>query len=211
MTWISQSKTLSSALLGVVGVAISVTACGPTQADPASSSIDDALVGLPDAKSLAGIDKLEQQGDSRSDQPRPDASAPGACRSVFGQQVAFGTNFTEFRNETYSGQANGEPGKLAPMVVISQSVGTYADDAAARKNLADLVPALNECAALADPVFNIQITKQDPSALELKSPAKYAVTYRVKSGKLVSVSVIGLTDADQTANKIIDKIVSRIA
>lgn len=204
-------RMVNATLAVLLGVALSIVSCSSTPADPGSASADDPLVSLQDAKTLAGVNKLEQQSDSRADQPRPDASAPGACKSVFGQEVAFGTNFTKFGNETYSGEAEVASGTLAPIVVVSQSVGTYAEDAEARKHLDGLIPALKECSALNDPAFNFQITTHESSALELQSPNKFAVIYRVKSGKLVGVSVIGLTNSDQVARKIIEKITSRIA
>lgn len=204
-------RMVDATLSVLLGIVLSIVSCSPTPADPDSASVDDQLVSLQDTQTLAGVNKLEQQGDSRANQPRPDANAPGACKSVFGQEVAFGTNFTKFHNETYSGEADAASGTLAPIVVVSQSVGTYAQDAEASKHLDGLVPALKECSALNDPAFNFQITTHESSALELQSPNKFAVTYRVKSGKLVGVSVIGLANSDQVASKIIEKITSRIA
>lgn len=199
----------NSAVIGCCVAAMS--ACVNTSAEAAPGVTTDSLiVGIDDVRRIASFDGLtsEQGSDVRS--PRhTDSDAPGPCRAVFDQNVVFGSGWAHFRSVTYNGTINTGPGQPHMAAVVTQGIGIYPDDGAARDVFDRLVPALTACSDMQAKHYDFTIAQPNPSTVALKSDL-WNVMYRLQSSVLIDVAVLGLPQSEQTANAVVDAITDRM-
>ncbi|WP_238559649.1 sensor domain-containing protein [Mycobacterium liflandii] len=132
-----------------------------------------------------------------------------ACRAVFDQNVAFGSGWAQFRSVTYNGTINTGPGQPHMAAVVTQGIGIYPDDGAARDAFDRLVPALTACSDMQAKHYDFTIAQPNPSTVALKSDL-WNVMYRLQSSVLIDVAVLGLPQSEQTANAVVDAITDRM-
>jgi PknH-like extracellular domain len=204
--------------LAAVGwcVLVAVQACGQpeaaneTSSEPAGLVADSLLVNVDDLRRVTGFKDFDSTPGFDVHQPTPDPATAGPCRAVFDQQYAFGTGWKQFRSVTYSGTTNTAVGQAHGIAVVTQAVGVYPDEAAARTAFDRLGPELTACSATRATNYEFTMTKPDPSTLSLDS-GKWHVTYRVDSSAMVDVTVMGLSNRDRIALDVMDTITDRIS
>lgn len=219
----------------VCGVMVATSACSHSDcadrpdalATPAAVA-DSLVVSLDDVRQITGVGDLASNPNGDDDQPRhPSSDPPGACR-VFDPQVAFGSNWTQFRSAVYNGVAYEplpavpEPGPNPPDIaggaaslppkplMIGQAVGIYADGNAARAAFERLIPALIECSALRTKYYDFDVDQPDQSTVVLNYGIESEVIYRVKDSVLINLSASGFSDSGRIADTILRNITDRI-
>ncbi|MDC8973238.1 sensor domain-containing protein [Mycobacterium marinum] len=199
----------NSAVIGCCVVAMSACTHTTTEAAPALTT-DSLIVGIDDVRRIASFDDLTSEPGSDVSSPRHvDSDAPGPCRAVFDQNVAFGSGWAQFRSVTYNGTANTGPGQPHMVVVVAQGIGIYPDEDAARDAFDRLVPALTACSDMHVRHYDFTVVQPNPSTVALKSD-RWDVMYRVQSSVLIDVAVLGLPQSEQTANAVVDAITDRV-
>ncbi|AGC63453.1 putative lipoprotein [Mycobacterium liflandii 128FXT] len=93
--------------------------------------------------------------------------------------------------------------------VVTQGIGIYPDDGAARDAFDRLVPALTACSDMQAKHYDFTIAQPNPSTVALKSDL-WNVMYRLQSSVLIDVAVLGLPQSEQTANAVVDAITDRM-
>ncbi|WP_081967990.1 sensor domain-containing protein [Mycobacterium kyorinense] len=169
-----------------------------------SLSADSLIVSLDDVRRIANYDDLNSL--DLLDVRRPyndhanDPRFPGRCQVVFDQDVAFGSNYKQFRSVQYSGASNR---------AVTQAVGIYPDEAAARAAFDRVTAELTACSELhlADLPFTVR--KLDPSTVA-RCAEQCPHIYRVKSSVLIDVDVVHFSDSQQIANSVLQMISDRI-
>jgi PknH-like extracellular domain len=207
-------------------LSMATSSCHRNSADndthPPSRAIDAAalLVSVADADHLAGINNLRVNPKVESNHPRsPHSTPPGACR-VLDPTVAFGSEWAQFRTAVY----NGAPAPAAPQapataatapaparpLLLSQSVGIYPDQRAARAAFDRLAPALAACSSLHANYYDFTVSQPDNSTVALEYPSGIRNIFRVKSSILIYVDAAGFAHSDQLAQAVIQTISDRI-
>ncbi|MBV0917042.1 sensor domain-containing protein [Mycobacteroides chelonae] len=206
-------QATSIKILGLLAAIVLAHAPAAAQADPPPQSIDTWLASIEEARQAAAFPGLESVVGTPVDAPQQDApTTPTDCKAAFGQQAAYGgSSYTAFRSTTYRGFTDTEPGKARGIVMITQSVGLYADHRAAQEALNRLAPSLAKCTELHDKLFDFTTSKPDPSTIKLVASFHTNAVYEVESSTLVYVSVMGIPNSEQATQAILDRIASRIA
>lgn len=190
-------------------LAAALTAChsGSVVAAPGFDA-DSLIVGLDDVQRIADRDDLTSlpvQDAPTSHYESP--YTPDQCHPVFGQEDAFGHNWSQFRAVTYTAAG----GEIKTMSTVTQAVGIYSDDGMARAEFDRLVSASEACAALQEKLYNFRVNKQGPSTVALVFPGNsQSVIYHVASSVLMDVVVQGLPRSDQIAETVTQMIAGRV-
>ncbi|MGV0582778.1 sensor domain-containing protein [Mycobacteroides chelonae] len=205
-------RATSVKILGLLAAIMLAHTPAAAQADPSPRPIDTWLASIEEARQAADFPGLEPVEGTPVDAPQQDApTTPNDCKAAFGQQAAYGSSsFTAFRSTTYRGFTDTEPGKPRGIVMITQSIGLYADHRAAQDALNLLAPSLTKCTELHDKLFDFRTSKPDPSTIKLVASFHTNALYKVKSSALVHVSVMGIPNSEQATQAILDRIASRI-
>lgn len=163
---------------------------------------DGLVVGVEDVQRIANFDDLTS--DPRLDVRAPgtlDADSPVPCRVVFDQQAAFGKGWEQFRSVWYSGASNKG---------VTQAVGVYPSETAARNAFDRITSALADCSALHASGFDFTTKKPDPSTVSVCFE-QCRVMFRWKSSVLIDVSIQHFPhDGAQITSKIVQTISDRI-
>jgi hypothetical protein len=183
----------------------------PAKSTAPMSGVDELIVSVEDVRHIAKADDLAPHAHADLRKPPPaDANAPGPCRAVGHSDLTFGNGWSEFRSAGYNGVTDDiQPGGIALVNEVSQAVARYPNSDAALSALHQLDSSLQACVDLHDANFNFGLDKPDPSTLRI-SAQEWSHLYRQKSGVLISVGVVGLEEADQIANTILQMIADRI-
>jgi hypothetical protein len=206
--------------IAVCCVAIAVSACahpGAKTKPPSDNAADTLIVSVDDVRRIVGDNQLVSQPGldvrqpSRQD-PGPDPQPP--CRAVLGGEAMFGSGWRQFRSVEYSGLTmptiSGLPGG-AMYAGVTQAVGIYPDEGAARTAFDRLVPALTACSDLHARYYMFTVNEQDPSTAALDYFEKYrSKIYRVKSSALIYVGVMGFPQAERITRTVLQTITDRI-
>ena len=88
---------------------------------------------------------------------------PEPCLPAYHEDVAFGTDWTQFRTVAYATDTSPGPGQAKAMVDIIQAAGVYRDANAARAAFDRVAAALTACADLHTPRYDFGVDKKDPS------------------------------------------------
>jgi hypothetical protein len=214
--------------VGVISCTVSLATCSchrnsaDNDTHAPSRAIDAAalLVSVADVDHLAGIDNLRVNPKVESNHPRsPHSTPPGACR-VLDPTVAFGSEWTQFRTAVY----NGAPAPSAPQapataatapaparpLLLSQSVGIYANEQAARAAFDRLAPALAACSSLHAKYYDFTVGQPNDSTVTLQYPSGATDIFQTKSSALAHVEAGGFAHSDQLARAVIQTISDRI-
>lgn len=184
-----------------------LVACGgravPADADPGPTA-DAQLIGIDEVSRIVGDPALhfEQRGDR--DRPgRLDPDAPGTCWAVSNEEAVFGSAVTRFRAVQYGAPMTVRPGGKG-FPTVTQAVGRYRDDAAARGAFDRLGPALHDCAGMRADSYDFTLTQDDPATVVLAfpGPAQATVIYRVAAAELIRVSALALEQSDRIARTV---------
>lgn len=195
-------------------VAATGTGCGrPDAVTAAGTDVDSLIVSLDDVRRIANLQDLNQYSHGDADRPgNEDADAPEPCRSVYDQQVAFGSDWRQFRTVTYNALVSASHGAPAKMYVVTQAVGIYPDGSAARAAFDRLAPALTACSELRRKYYDFTVSHQDPATVALDYPeGQSKVVYRVKSTALIDIVVQGFSQSERIAATTLQTIADRIA
>jgi hypothetical protein len=217
----------------VWGLVIAVSACAHQdhsgRSNPETApvvAVDSLIVGLDGVRHIAGVDDRTLNVTEDDRQPRsPNSEPPGPCR-IFDPQVAFGDNWTQFRSVAYTGSVYpGLPGVPVPTSVppdsgavtsappkplmITQVIGIYPGENAARVVFEQLAPALIKCSELHDKYHNFKVTRDTSSAIALDYAIGLSYIYRVQSSALIQVMVGGFPRGEKIAKTIVQDIVDR--
>lgn len=196
----------------LVCLVLVATACGARDrpGEPtAELSADSLLLPAADIRQIAGFDGLNEDPAAPTDQRQPDPSAPGPCKVALDQQVIFGSEITDFRTVSFGAQTNTAPGQIRGMAIVSQAVGVFPSDEAARTAFDKLEPMARECSALKAKHYEYDVATPNPTTLTLTSNAA-DIVYRVQSSALLSVVVVGLPDSDRIANSVAESMIQRM-
>ena len=188
-------------------VALSACHSGGVGAAPGLDA-SSLLVGLGDVQHVA------DRGDLTSlpvrDAPLSDHESsytPDQCRPVFGQENAFGHNWSQFRAVTYTAAG----GEISTISTVAQGIGIYTDEGAARAEFDRLAASFEACAALRAKLYEFSLNKQDPTTVALVFPGNsQSVMYRVASSVLIDVVVQGIPRSDQIAETVAQMISERV-
>ncbi|HEY0227432.1 MAG TPA: sensor domain-containing protein [Mycobacterium sp.] len=199
----------------VVCCALSMSACSYTYTSKSNvgpaSRVDDMIVSVEDVRHIADEDGLKPHGQAETHKPPPaDASAPGPCRPVGHNELTFGSGWTEFRSAGYNGVTDDiDPGGNSMINGVTQAVARYPSHDKAQAAFHQLESSLQACVALHNADYEFTLDKPDPSTLRI-TDSQWCHLYRVKSAVMVSVGVVGLQNADQTAGTVLQTITDRI-
>lgn len=191
-------------------LAVALTAChsGGVAAAPGFDAAS-LIVGLNDIQRIA--DRSELTPMPVQDAPTPHYESPytpDQCHPVFGQEDAFGHNWSQFRAVTYTAAGGGE---IKTMSTVTQAVGIYPDDDTARTEFDRLISSAQACAALQEKLYNFRVKKQGPSSVSLAFPGNtQSVTYQVAGPVLIDVVVQGIPRSDQIAETVVQMISGRV-
>lgn len=180
-----------------------------TASDP---DVDSLMVSVDDVRSIADLPALAPfpAGDLRRPASQ-DADTAGPCRPAYDQEAAFGTDWTQFRSVTYNALVGAAAGSAKKMYIVTQAVGSYADDGAARAAFERLVPALTACAELRLKYYDFTVRRQDSTTVALDYPNRQSnVIYRVKSDTLIDIVVQGFPQSEHIAETVLQTIADRI-
>jgi PknH-like extracellular domain len=174
-------------------------------ADP-SPSADSLIVSLDEVRHLADSPDLNSRSLLDVRQPRSmheyDSKYPSQCQVTYNQDVAFGSDWRQFRSVGYIGASNAG---------VTQAVGVYADPGAARAAFERVVAGLTACAALNVPNYTFTVRQPDPSTIQRCAENQCFDAYRVKSSVLINVSVAHFPQtAEQIATTVLQTISDRI-
>ncbi|WP_077090832.1 sensor domain-containing protein [Mycobacterium rhizamassiliense] len=202
--------------------AVSLTGCGHS-ATPAQTSstatttnmnADSLIVSLDDVRRIAGVAALTDASRPAVQPKHFTSDAPGPCASVSDQQAIFDDHWTQFRSVAYSGDSYSGVGdvKIRAVADVVQSVGVYPTNDAARATFDRLVPDLKACPGLHARNYDFTVQQPDASTVVLEFPGRspWKTAYRVKSSVLVNVAALGFSQAEQTAETVLQNITDRI-
>lgn len=211
---------LAPVSIAVCCVAVGLSACahpGAEMKPPSDDAADALIVSVDDVRRIVGDNRLASQPGLDVHQPSrqnpgPDAQPP--CRAVLGGEATFGSGWSQFRSVEYSGLTmptiSGLPGG-AMYAGVTQAVGIYPDEGAARTAFERLVPALKACSDLHVKYYGFTVNEQDPSTAVLDYFEKYrSKIYRVKSSAVIYVGVIGFPQAERITGTVLQTITDRI-
>lgn len=196
-------------LAGVCCLAVTLTAChsGGVGAAPGVDA-DALIVGLNDVQRIT--DRYDLTALPATEAPssyHDNLHTPDQCRPVFGQEHAFGHNWSQFRSVTYTAAG----GEISAISTVAQGIGIYPDDGTARVEFDRLASSFEDCAALQTNLYNFRINKLDSSTVALVFPGNsQTVTYRIASSVLVDVVVQGIPRSDQIAETVAQMISERV-
>ncbi|WP_081287606.1 sensor domain-containing protein [Mycobacterium asiaticum] len=199
----------SCAIATLAGCSHSATPASPS---PTPGSRADALiVSIDDVRRIANYEELTAHTHADLRHPPPsDLNAPGPCRAAGISDVTFGTGWSEFRSAGYHGITDDlKPGGPAMIQTVSQAVALYPNSSTARGVLRQLDSSLQDCVDLHDPNFDFTLDRPDSSTVRINARA-WSHIYRVKSGVLMSIGVLGLEPADQIAGTILQNAMDRV-
>jgi hypothetical protein len=173
--------------------------------------VDDMIVSVEDVRHIADEYGLKPRSGGDTHKPPPaDASAPGPCRPVGHNDLTFGSGWTEFRSAGYNGVTDDiEPGGDSMINEVTQAVARYPSPEKAQAAFHQLDSSLQACLALHNADYVFTLDKPDASTLRI-TDRQWCHLYRIKSAVMVSVGVVGLQNADQTANTVLQTISDRI-
>jgi PknH-like extracellular domain len=202
------SRAIFAGLAAVVtGCLVLMSGIQPPRAgaDPALSA-DSLIVSLDDVRRVAHSPNLNSRDLLDVRQPRGmhefDSKYPGQCQVTYNQDVAFGSDWKDFRSVGYVGAGNAG---------VTQAVGIYADPAAARAAFERVVGELTACAALNVPSYAFTVRQPDPSTIQRCAENQCFDAYRVKSSVLANVYVVHFPQtAEQIANTVLQMNSDRI-
>lgn len=229
------NKVVRSAVI-VEGATAMMSACAHTESSTttttavvssaATPTADSLIVSLDDVRRVAGVDDL--MADPRGDEDQPkhlSSSPPGRC-AVFDPQVAFGSEWSQYRSTVYNGldqaASAGSPAPAAPgsvdavipappkPLMIIQTVAVYPDADEARAAFENIIPALIECSALHAKYYDFTVDQPDASTAVLKYPNEFEGIYRVASRVLIQVSAGGFSRTGRVADAILQEISDRV-
>ena len=202
-----RSLSVMARLLAVWCAIVAAAGCAENDhavtatAAPHSLIADSLILNVEDVQRIAKFDDLTS--DPQQDTRAPgnlDAQAPAPCRAVFDQQAAFAQGWNNFRSVWYSGASNKG---------VTQAVGVYPDESAARNAFGRASSDLAACAALHADGYNFTTQTPTPSTVEVCFE-KCRVVYRWQSSVLIDVSVQHFSDADRIAAEVVKAIADRI-
>lgn len=181
---------------------------GPATANAApaapTQSADSMILGLDDVSAIVGVSDLAPQALLDLHQPRGmhqyDGEYPSQCQPVFDQDVAFGSNFSQFRSVSYSGAANR---------AVTQAVGIYPTADAARAALIRLANSLQACSELHVPKMEPTVQQLDRSTLAVCF-SQCATLYRATGPVLIGVDAVHFGDSDRIATAVLKQITDRV-
>jgi hypothetical protein len=171
--------------------------------------LDDVLLSERDIRQITGFDRLSVDPVAPTDRPQADPTAPGPCKVLLDQGVAFGDDVREFRTVSYGAQTNTAPGQIRGMAIVSQAVGRYSNGDDARAAFDAIEPKVIECSALKAKHYEYAVAAPAPSTLNLTSNVA-DIVYHVESSALVGVVVIGLPEPRRIATQVTQAINERL-
>jgi hypothetical protein len=174
--------------------------------DLSPDSLDSLIVSLDDVRRIADYPDLSSQNLLDVRQPRGmhqyDSQYPNQCQVTFDQDVAFGSDWKQFRSVGYVGAAN---------YGVTQAVGSYPDPVAARAAFGRVASALRKCSALNVPNLAFTVRQPDPSTIQRCAENGCSEMYRVKSSVLIDVAVAHFPrTAEQIGTTVVQTISDRI-
>lgn len=219
----------------VCGVVVAASACAQSEcADQAGThsmspgGADSLVVSLDAVRQITGVDGLTSNPDGDDHRPhQPSSEPPGPCR-VFDPQVAFGSNWIQFRSTVYNGlayepiPAAHEPGAMPPdsagaaaslpskPLMVGQTVGIYPNRNTANVTFERLVPALIECSALHAKYYEFTIHRPDKSTVVLNYGNDSKAMYHVKGPALINLSALGFPESERVMDTILQDITNRV-
>jgi hypothetical protein len=167
------------------------------------------LLSVNDVRDITGMQELENDPAAPTDRAQPDPTAPGPCKAIFDQQVAFGSSVSDFRTVSYGAATHTAPGEIRGVAIVSQAVGSYADADEARAAFNRLEPMVRQCSFLDVEGYRYDIVTPSDSTLTLTS-APGDIVYHVASTSLISVVVVGLPESEHVAEEIVQSISQRL-
>lgn len=193
----------------ICGLAAILTACytGGVGAVPGIDA-DALIVGLDEVQRITDRDDLAARPvtDAPTSYPE-DLRTPDQCRPVFGQEDAFGHNWSQFRSATFTAVGGG----ISTISTVAQGIGIYPDDGTTRAEFDRLVSSFEACSALHAKLYDFRMSKRDSSTVVLVFPGNsQSVIYRAASSVLIDVVVQGLPQSDQIAETVAQMISDRV-
>ena len=181
------------------------TARAAAEPGPPAQSADSLILSLEDVSGIVGVSDLAPQSLLDLHQPRGmhqyDSEYPSQCQPVFDQDVAFGSNYSQFRSVSYSGAANR---------AVTQAVGIYPSADAARAALIRLATGLSACSDLHVPKMEPTVQQLDRSTLAVCF-TQCATLYRAVGPVLIGVDAVHFGDSDRIATTVLKQIADRVA
>jgi hypothetical protein len=207
---VREGLTAAARVAGISGLVVGMFAGAPTwtaAAAPAAptQSTDSMILSLEDVGAIVGVSDLAPQPLLDLHQPRGmhqyDGQYPSQCQPVFDQDVAFGSDYSQFRSVSYSGAANR---------AVTQAVGIYASADAARAALIRLANSIQACSELHVPKMEPTVQQLDRSTLAVCF-TQCATLYRAKGPVLIGVDAVHFGDSDRIATVVMKQITDRIS
>jgi hypothetical protein len=202
-----------------------VLACVPHGVDSSTEptlgfSADSLIVSLDDVRLFADNDSLTSRPESDVHQPtrrQAGPDVPSACKAVFGGEETFAGGWRQFRSVQYSGSTRptvSGGGNLYS--AVSQAVGIYPDEEAARAAFDHVASTLTACSALHDKYYDFSVKNEDSTTVVLDYSNQYlhdimSNMIRVKSCVLAYVEVGGFPQSERIAQTVLQTITDRVA
>lgn len=200
-TWRNFAIGVGCLVLGLFGM-LPVTAAAAPEAP--AQSVDSLILSLEDVEAIVGVSDLASKPDLDLRQPRGmhqyDSEYPSECQPLFDQDVAFGSNFSQFRTVAYSGVANR---------AVTQAIGIYPSADAARATLIRLATSVAACSDLHVPNMAPNVQQLDRSTVAVCF-TQCSTLYRAMGPILIGVDAVHFGDSDRIATAVLKQIADRV-
>lgn len=188
-------------VLGLFGLPPVTAGAAP---DAPTPSVDSKVLSLEDVDAIVGVSDLIPTPNLDQRQPRGqhqyDSQYPSQCQAVFDQDVAFGSNYTQFRTVSYSGAANR---------AVTQSIAEYPSADLARAALIRLATSLAACSDLHASNMAPNVQQLDRSTVAVCF-TQCATLYRATGPFLIAVDAVHFGDSDRIATLVLKQISDRV-
>lgn len=209
------TSTVSRALLGAICATLAISACGhhthgTAAAQPATQpDAESLLVNIDDLRRITGTPELEQGSELSAKPHVHHGQLPDSCNATSSTDVIFGQNWTQFKGFPFTA-VEGNHAEGYRVLVGSQAVGIYPDDATARTAFTQLLANLKQCSETHwGPFVDLTIEPQDPSNFATRLGTNYSL-YRVRDNVLIEVTTGKFSNTEQVAHTIMRMISDRI-
>lgn len=200
----------------ILAAAVVLTLAGCRAVAPPPAAVDRLTVSLDDVRTVTENESLTESADASEPSPGV-AGPPPECRTLNDQRALHGTDWIGFRSVTYAGDgptARSPRGfaQLPPAIVmVTQTLAVYSDDASARAALERVATAAKSCDKTEDPTYQMSVTRAADSTIAVNhEPGDWGVVYRREGTVVIEASVLGVPDTAQVAEELASTIAGRV-
>ncbi|MEE6168459.1 MULTISPECIES: sensor domain-containing protein [unclassified Mycolicibacterium] len=161
------------------------------------------MLSVDDVRHISGVNAFRPTPDWDLAAPTADPNTPGACRPVYDDDAAFGSDWKQFRSAAYGALI--EQPILPGVAKVTQTVAIYDTPSKAKAAFDAVQKAIPGCVASGSQPYNTAVENPDPSTVLLNGEG-WDSAFRVSSSALFRVSSLGLTDDDRVVIDVLNEL-----